>query len=201
MGLLVNMTINDRYRVGDTAKNLGPELRVVVRVQAPPWINATNVSLFANGVKIREETLAPRRDQSITWTVPRPAYDVHLVAIATGPGVTAPYWAIPRPYQPASPRWESRVIGSTNPIWVDGDGDGRFTAPRACAQRLATQYGLNPVSLIRALAPFDEAVAAQAASLCMAVGRSVNSAETQAALRSATAPVQRGFAAYAGTLH
>ena len=132
--------------------------------------------------------------------MPRPAYDVHLVAIAAGPAVTAPYWAIPRPYQPTSPRWESRVIGSTNPIWVDGDGDGQFTAPRARAQRLAAQHGLNPVPLIRALAPFDEAIAAQAASLCVAAGHSINSAETQAALESAAAPVQRGFAAYAGTM-
>jgi hypothetical protein len=173
---------------------------VDVRVQSPPWINATNVALFANGVKVREQSLAGRRDQTINWTLPRPAHDVHLVAIATGPGLTAPYWAIPRPYQPTSPRWEGRVIGSTNPIWVDGDGDGRFTAARAYARSLAARYSTNPQQLIPALASFDEAVAAQAASLCVAGGQSITSTETRTALQSAPAPVQRGFAAFAGTL-
>jgi hypothetical protein len=200
MGLLVEMTINGQYRVGDMAKNLGPELRVDVRVQAPPWISAANVGLFANGVKVREQALTSLGDQTVTWTLPRPLHDAHLVAIASGPGVTAPYWGIPRPYQPASPHWESRVIGSTNPIWVDGDGDGQFTAPRAYARRLAAQHSANPLTLIPALASFDEAVAAQAASLCVAAGHSIASPETQVALKSAAPPVQRGFATFAETL-
>jgi hypothetical protein len=94
-------------------------------------VSATNVWLFANGLKVREEALAHEHDHMVTWTLARPKHDVHLVAIAAGPGVVAPYWAIPRPYQPVSPHWEGRVIGSTNPIWLDGDGDGRFTAARA----------------------------------------------------------------------
>ena len=65
--------------------------------------------------------------------VPRPAYDVHLVAIASGPPVTGPYWPIPKPYQPNSRVWEPRVLGATNPIRIDGDGDGKYTPPRAYA--------------------------------------------------------------------
>src|SRR5438477_5748614 len=90
------------------------------------------------------------------WTIPRPAHDVYLVAIASGPGVKSPHWAIPRPYQPTSPIWEPRVIGSTNPIWVDGDGDGKFTPARAYAQQVIQQNGTDPAKLLPALAAFDE---------------------------------------------
>jgi hypothetical protein len=44
--------------------------------------------------------------------------------------VTAPFWRIPKPYQPTSTAWNPRVIGATNPIWIDCDGDGKFTPPR-----------------------------------------------------------------------
>jgi hypothetical protein len=90
---------------------------------------------------------------------------VHLVAIATGPGVTAPYWEIPRPYQPTSKVVNLRVIGSTNPIWIDGDGDGQFTSARAYAAKLVAAAAGDEANLKAALAGYDAAVAVQAADL------------------------------------
>ena len=59
------------------------------------------MELYANGVKIREESIHAPDDAvvkaAIEWRVPKPEHDVHLVAIASGPGVSAPYWAIPAP--------------------------------------------------------------------------------------------------------
>ncbi len=133
LGLLTQMTVDSRFGVGDLATNLGETLRVVVDVSGPSWVTADRVELFANGVKVREETIKPTaaaRKARVTWMLPRPPRDAHLVAIATGPGVTAPYWEIPRPYQAASKVFNPRVIGATNPIWIDGDGDGKFTALR-----------------------------------------------------------------------
>ena len=196
MGLLVDMTVNEQFKVGDLATNLDATLRVTVRVTAPPWSSATNVCLFANGLKVREEALAGAHVSTTTWGLPRPAHDIHLVAIATGPGVTAPFWAIPRPYQPSSPRWESRVTASTNPIWIDGDGDGQFTSARGYAERLVKESGADPVRLIPALNRFDEAVAAQAASL---IAASVHSPEFARLLKSGAGPVQRGFSSFAAT--
>ena len=154
------------------------------------------MSLFANGIKIREQTLTGR-SETVTWTIPRPAHDVHLVTIATGPGVTAPFWAIPRPYQPPSPHWQGRVVASTNPIWIDGDGDGRFTAARGYAARLVNEHGASSTELISALERFDEAVAVQAASLSAGEGTALASRELAEALKSGAAHVRRGFSAYA----
>jgi hypothetical protein len=208
MGLLTQMAVDGKFGVGDLATRLGKEVRVSVKVLGPSWVSATNVALFANGVKIREAQISETANHNasasnrgekaaVTWSIPRPAHDVHLVAIATGPAVIAPFWAIPRPYQPTSPHWESRVIGSTNPIWLDADGDGQFTPARGYARRLLVRHGTKPAKLLRALNKFDEAVAAQAASLCVATGRAPEERDFVQALHSAAPHVQRGFAAFA----
>ena len=199
MGLLTDMTVNERFKVGDIATNLGAQVRVTVRVLGPPWVSATNVSLFANGLKVQEQMLSDEHDRTVTWTIARLKHDVHLVAIAVGPGVVAPHWAIPRPYQASSPRWEGRVIGSTNPIWLDGDDDGRFTDARAYAKRLVNACGSDLGRLISALNGYDEAVAAQAASFWTTAGQSLSSPAFAEALKACSPHVQRGFSTFAAT--
>jgi hypothetical protein len=60
-------TVNERFKVGDVATNLGAQVRVTVRVLGPPWAGATNVCLFANGLKVREEALPSTQDRTATW--------------------------------------------------------------------------------------------------------------------------------------
>jgi hypothetical protein len=137
MGLLPLVTVDERFTVGDLATNLSDQVRVRVKVLGPSWVRAEKVELFANGTKIQEAMIDSARatvageKADITWTIPRPAQDTHLVAIVTGPAVTAPFWAMSRPYQPVSPKWKGRAIGATNPVWLDADGNGRFTAMNA----------------------------------------------------------------------
>jgi len=171
LGLIVDMTVDGRFGISDLATGLGRDMRVAVRVLAPSWMTATNVTLYANGVKLRERALKHAHQESVVWTIPRPSHDVYLVAIATGPGVAAPFWAIPRPYQPLSPHWEGRVIGSTNPIWIDGDGDGRFTSPRAYARTLVESSAGDPTKLAKSIRRYDNAVATQAKAIFAAGSR------------------------------
>ncbi len=204
LGLLAQLTVDDRFAVGDLATGLGNVIQVTVTVLGPSWTRADRVELYANGLKIREQQIeadvAVVEKARVTWIIPRPAHDVHLVAIASGPPVTAPFWSLAKPYQPSSRVWEPRVIGATNPIWLDGDGDGRFTAPRAYAKALLDRAGNDPKNLIAELASFDEAVAEQAASLFQASGRDVRAAEFAEALRKASPNVRRGFANYSAAL-
>jgi len=205
MGLLALLTVEEKFSVGDLATNLPPNVRVQVRVLGPSWVQATNVLLFANGVILRERTIAASDADGagakvvVDWTIPRPAHDMHLVAIATGPEVTARFWAIPRPYQPTSPKWTGRVIAATNPVWLDADGDGRFTAARGYARKLIEQHSTNPQGLLSALGSFDEATAVQAASVCAAAGMNLHSDSFQRALNSAVGPVRRGFESFTAT--
>ncbi|MBL9209278.1 MAG: CehA/McbA family metallohydrolase [Opitutaceae bacterium] len=171
LGLLAQMSVDDRFTVGDLATGLGGEVRIVVEVTGPSWVNADRVELFANGIKVRAQPVAATRavrKARVEWTLPRPAHDVHLVAIATGPGVTAPYCETPRPYQASSRIFTPRVIGSTNPIWIDADGDGKFTAARAYAVALVQRAAGDPARLQSLLGGYDQAVQVQAADVAAA---------------------------------
>jgi hypothetical protein len=205
LGLFTELSVDGKYHPGDLATGLGGEIVVKVRVLGPSWVDADRVELFANGVKIREQKVSASagalEKAAIEWTISKPSHDAFLVAIASGPGVTAPYWPIPSPYQPTARVRNPRVIGATNPVWIDGDGDGRFTAARGYAERIVRAAGMNPKSLIPALASYDAAVAAQAAGLCSAAGLDIRDASFSAALEPAPSPTRMGFASFAETLN
>jgi hypothetical protein len=139
MGLLANIEVDGKFLVGDLATNLDKNVRVLVSVQGPGWTAVDRVELYANGELLREEHFSPIYKagvkKQIEWKIVKPRSDVYLLAIASGPGVTAPFWRIPKPYQPTSTTWNPRVIGATNPVWLDADGDGRFTALRLQNQK------------------------------------------------------------------
>lgn len=196
MGLVAEIALAGKARVGDLATVTGATLPVVVTVSGPSWTRADRIELYANGHLIRE-TAVSHADGAIekarqTWDIPAPSRDTHYVAIATGPGVDLPFAETPRPYQPTSRTFEPRVLGATNPVWLDADGDGAFTAARGIAERLVQTHGTDPARLLAALAGHDEAVAIQAAALC-ADARA--QAPTRDQLSAAGEPIRRAFEA------
>lgn len=203
-GLLAKLDVNGRFEPGDLAKGLGDEVNVSVTVLAPSWIKAEKVELFANGVKLREERIATPDaagvNARIEWTLPKPRHDTYLVAIASGPGLNAPYWPIPFPHQPVNRVRDPHVVGSTNPVWLDADDDGKFTSARDYAARWVRRAKADPAELLPALAGYDESVAAQAAELCKDAGCDVRGAAFAKGLQSAVDQVRRGFAAFTATL-
>jgi hypothetical protein len=123
-------------------------------------------------------------------------HDVHLVAVATGPGVTKLYWPIAKSYQPMSPVVERRIIGSTGAIWLDVDGDGRRTSALEYARRLVEKHGGSATKVVQSLGDYHESVAVQAADLLHARGVSPDDPEVTAAAKQAGPHVERGFRAY-----
>ena len=133
LGLITTLKVDDQFGVGDLATGLGQNIKVLAQVRGASWVTADKVELFANGKRIAEHPIDPTtrvEKMNVSWTIPKPKGDCHLIAIASGPGLRSPHWAIPRPYQVSSPKWQPRVLGATNPIWVDADGDGKFTPLR-----------------------------------------------------------------------
>ncbi|HAH44882.1 MAG TPA: hypothetical protein DCM07_08480, partial [Planctomycetaceae bacterium] len=67
-------------------------------------MKAEQIQLYANGQLIRSEQIKSAKRGGVkwqeTWKLNLPSHDCFLVAIATGPGVTAPYWQFAKPYQP-----------------------------------------------------------------------------------------------------
>ncbi len=204
-GLLAEITVNDQYHSGDMVPVRDGELKIDVRVLGPHWSRASQVQLFANGRLIREATIPESADATLPvgvkwvghWVTPKFPHDVHLVAIATGPGIDGLHWRTAKPYQPTSPDWEARTIGCSGAVWLDVDGDGRRTSARDYAERLVTAAKGDWKKLIASLWDYDAAVAAQVAHLVRVSGTSLQSDEIQTALKSGSAMTREGFRSYA----
>ena len=123
LGLLVDLKVDGRYGIGDRVMSPGETVKVEAIVSGPSWTRADRVVLYANGEALLESKIMdPGRageKARVVWEIPRPGKDTFLVAIATGPGLTEAFWPIPRPYQPSSPIFEPRVLGSTHPVLID----------------------------------------------------------------------------------
>lgn len=202
MGLLVHMQVDGRYRSGDVATGLNKEMKIHTRVLGPSWVRADRLELFTNGHRILTRDLPPTskiEKANLTFTLPRPLHDAHLIAIATGPGITEPFWESPRPYVPTTPNHTPRVQGATNPIFIDGNGDGKYNAPRAQARQLLAKHARDLIALFNALAQYDQSVSAQAAALLHQADHDLNTS-TLRRHWTRTPSTKAGFTAYLGTL-
>ena len=168
-GLLTEIDVAGRGP-GELVRPRG-ELAVRIRVQGPGWTRAEQVALYVNGTLVREDVIPGGTDAGLkweaTWRLAAPAHDVHVVAVATGPGVSAPYWPTAKPYQPTSTTFRPYVLGMSGAVFVDGDGSGTFDSALAYARRELAGT-TDPRSLAARLARYDAAVATQAASLLRA---------------------------------
>jgi hypothetical protein len=200
-GLLAEIVVDSLYGPGDLAPNLG-EINVSVRVLGPSWLHADSVILYANGIKVHEAVLSGERESGTgikwagTWTLPRPAHDLFLVAIAKGPGKALPFWQVAKPYQPVSPSWIPKVMGSSGAVWIDADGDGVRTSAYDYAQQLWKDSEGHITSLIEMLVPYDESVAVQVASLLMTEGVLGEIMGTEKPLDQASPVTKAGFHKY-----
>ncbi|MCE9525470.1 MAG: hypothetical protein K8R36_05400, partial [Planctomycetales bacterium] len=204
-GLLTELTVNGKCGPGDLAPVQEKEVRMKIRVLGPNWVRAEKVLLYANGQLVREETIAKSDSQSRPaagvlwegdWQLEKPRHDVHLVAVAIGPGISGLYWPTAKPYQPTSPEFKSQVMGVSGAVWLDSDGDGKKTAAYDYAQKVVKESDGDLKRLVAKLADYDEAVAAQAAHLWQTSGKSLLTEEAQAELKAATPKVARGIRAF-----
>lgn len=204
-GLLTELTVDGKYGPGDVAPARNGEVQIKIRVLGPHWVQADKVLLYANGQLIREESIqmvktASRPAAGVLWEgdwkLQRPRHDVHLVAIALGPGIKGLYWPTAKPYQPTSPDWNSQVIGASGAVWLDVDGDGRRTPAYEYAKAAVAESGGDFSKLLSRLAKYDEAVAAQAAHQWQQAGKSLLADDARAALKTAEPKVIRGIRVY-----
>ena len=161
MGLLADAKVNGRFTAGDLAIGVGEDLEVDVEVRGPRWVRASRVALFLNGRKVREEKIQHGANAVVKykerWVFGGPSKDAHLVVIASGPPLENSYWTPPQD--------DRYVVGATNPVWIDGDGDGKFSAPGDYARELVAEYGTDGVALAKALRVHDEITVILAAGL------------------------------------
>lgn len=199
-GLLVELTIDGKYASGDFAAPGGDEITADIVVRAPHWINAERIQLYASGQLVREQAIDPSLEGGAkwrgTWRLPRPKHDVFLTAIALGPGITEPYWATAKPYQPTSSELDLHTLACSGAVWIDGDGDGRRSSARDYAERLWAAADEKPDELIKNLTDYDAATAAHGFFLYHSSGGDLESSDLKAALKDAPDHVRNGFGRY-----
>jgi hypothetical protein len=157
------------------------------------------VSLFVNGMNVRDEEIQGGTKAGVkweaAWRLPRPSHDVYLVAIAQGPGVTAPYWPGAKPYQPTSIHFTPYVMGISGAVFVDADGSETFESAHEYARReVSASDGKR--SLETRLGSYDSAVSTQAASLLRAQDPSGFERRIRSMIKVAPAQVANGLTAY-----
>jgi hypothetical protein len=103
----------------------GGRVRIDIEVLAAPWIDVSVVRLFANGAEMRKWDVAPgqaaqRLKESVELTLDR---DTWIFARADGRRDEGPAVGDGRAFQVLP-------FAMTNAVFVDFDGDGKFTAPQ-----------------------------------------------------------------------
>ena len=194
-GLVTKATVDKKYGPGEDAL-FSKNTEIDIEVAGPSWVNAERLTLYANGIKIREQQIktghAPGVKWKAHWKLPQ-KHDVYLVAVAEGSGQYLPYWPIVKPFQPTSKSWKPYTIGSSGAIWIDADGDGKISSAYDYAKRLTSRFGKDYSALVQALSGFDEAVSIQAAASLYEAGVDLSSSSIAIALSNASQTTREGF--------
>ena len=90
------------------------------------------------------------------------------------------------------------MIGATNPIFIDADGDGKYTSPYEYARRIVQESNGSLEIVLQKCARFDETVAVQCASLLREKGVDLKAAAGK--IDDSAPQVRQGFLAYINLL-
>jgi hypothetical protein len=111
---------------GDELEVSGNELRLHVRVLAPPWIVASEVEIIVQGKRVLRRSIAPRalglgrEEGSLADSEARSVRLEEDIAVPLAPGAT---WVMAlvrgeRRMDEILPFMPIRPLGFTNPIWL-----------------------------------------------------------------------------------
>lgn len=126
-------------RMGQITKPANGEIAVNFRVACPDWVKAKKAALYVNGSKVSEQdlTMSPGLPlaTNLLFKVPAPTHDAYVVCAAYGAGVKDPSWKTAAGY----------TLAITNPIFVDCDGNGKYSSPHETALTLLER--IKPLSM------------------------------------------------------
>lgn len=158
MGIFADVKVNGRYGMGAIVGTRRQAVNARVRVAAPSWIEPRTVRAYLNGVLVAEQSVAKRPgnplDVNVDFSIRPRDYDSHLVFVVLGDGVAHPGWKT----------YESYTLAATNPVYLDSDGDGRYSPPREEALKRLGRTKPTLDAVRRLIEETDPALAVQIAS-------------------------------------
>ena len=137
-GIFSHLSIAEQYSMGDLVPAAtvtdGAKIKVRLRVAAPSWVRPRDAMIYVNGKRVAQKTIASKidqpTDQTLEFMIDVPAHDAHVVAFVLGDGITLPGWTT----------YGKATQAITNPIYLDVDGDKKYSAPRNTARRLIAKH-------------------------------------------------------------
>ena len=158
LGLFSEVIVDGQFGPGDIASGTKP-MQVRFRVASPAWITPRRALVFMNGQLVAEKLVQSKfgqaTDEWLSFKITKPRHDSHLVCIALGDGIKDESWKTYADY----------TLAATNPVWIDADGDGKFTTPRETARLLLRSSKQTLDSLKQIAQNEDGGLAVQAMSL------------------------------------
>lgn len=169
MGIFTDIRV-DGCKMGQTLPPQKRPLAVRLRVAAPAWVTPRRVLLFVNGQQVAERRL-PENDHQPTdmwldFSVAPPGHDAYLVGAIIGDGITHPCAGFGKKNK--NGRNTSYTFATTNPVYFDADGNGKYESPREQARALLNNAGQTLEQQWQAIKAADEVIAVQMASLLRA---------------------------------
>lgn len=159
MGIFADVRLGGRGPGELVAAADASELPLVLRVASAGWVRPQQAIVFVDGTAVQTldvATLAGQpTDVRLEQRLAVPPHDAWVVCVVTGPGVGGRFW----------PQINDYTLAATNPVFLDVDGDGRYSSPRELARARLAVAGDGPAALERALEGCDEAVALQVLDL------------------------------------
>lgn len=125
-GAFARIRLDGSAGMGDTVTDTDGTVNLTLEVQALPQIDVTDIRVYVNCDEVARIPATAPAGGTVKlqggWNLPVPAgQDAHVVVMGFGQ----------QRYPRELPQFDAAGVPRfvTNPVFVDGDGDGRFTAP------------------------------------------------------------------------
>lgn len=148
-GPFLRVTVDDKG-IGQLASAKGGKARVDVEVEAAPWIDVRHLEVFVNGsrrgkpIDIPASSKGLRFKGTVELKIDRDAY---VVVVARG---DAPFGAVLPPDEGQTP---PTPLAIANPIYLDFDGDNRYTPPNPLPKSAPLKTPAPPKNVPTSIAP------------------------------------------------
>lgn len=154
MGFFVDALVDGRHGLGALVP-VGAEgtVDLSITVRSASWIEPEEAMVVVNGLTVAELEVPALGGEPTDLDLgladlALPAHDAWLVVVVRGAGIEGRHW----------PALNDYTLAATNPIYLDRDGDGRYTPPRATAEGLLAEHGSDPATVAELMKTTDETV-------------------------------------------
>ncbi len=154
LGFFADVRVDGRHGMGDRVR-VGEDgaIDLSITVRSASWIRPEQATVFVDGIPVAEVEVPSTAGEPVDVDLrlpdlALPAHDAWLVVLVRGAAVEGRHW----------PALNDYTLAVTNPVYLDRDGDGVYTPPRATAEKLLARHGSTPQAVAEIMKTTDETV-------------------------------------------